>query len=208
MKTRSAIRILVPALLLAAATVSAAYSQEPLPDDKKKALHRFDPADIFPEERQNVRGKARKPRNERPRASSVASSVVPSVPSGASENPAATERLRSLDPLPSPTPAPRASGARVNPSPAPTLEPLTRDSAPPSSLSEATPSVTPTPEATPQADAMAAVQSSGLSSAVVGADQADSGERFPLYLLIPLLGLILVALIALIIGLKKQLRTP
>jgi hypothetical protein len=193
MKTRSTIQILVAALLLAAVTVSAAYSQEPLPDDKKKALHRFDPADIFPEERQPVRGRGRKQRNERPAA--------PSVASGAPENPASSAaRLRSLDPPQSPAPTPRASGATVNPSPAPTLEPTP--------LLEATPSVTPTPEATPQVDAMAAVQSSGLSSAVAGGDQTDSGERFPLYFLIPLLGLILFALVALIISLKKQLRTP
>jgi hypothetical protein len=200
MKTRSTIQMLVPALLLATATIPVAYSQEPLPDNKKRALHRFDPADIFPEERQPARNRRSRKRNEGPAPPSRASAPTSRAP-GASENPA---RLRSLNPIESPTPTRRASGATADPSPAPTREPLTQDSAP---LSEATPSTTPTPEATPQIDAMAAVQSPQLPSAVDG-DQSDSSLRFPLYLIIPMLCLILAALIALIIGLKKQLRTP
>jgi hypothetical protein len=198
MKTRSTIQILVPALLFTAATIPVAYSQQPLPDDKKRALHRFDPADIFPEEREPARGRRRRQRNVGPAASSSAS--------GASENPASpSERLRSLVPVASPTPTRRASGATADPSPASTLQPLTRDSAP---LSEATPSTTPIPEATRQIDAMAAVQSPKLPSAVASDDQTDSGLRFPLYFIIPMICLILAALVALIIGLKKQLRTP
>jgi len=192
MKTRSAIQTLVPALLLTAATLSTAYSQEPLPDDKKEALHRFDPADIFPEEREVPRGRPkRKPRNQ--------GSIVSSGASGAPGNPASqSPRLRSVDPDPSPTPTPRTSGATVNPSPATTLEPTP--------VAETTPSAT--PEVTPQVSAVAAVESSGFSSAVAGGDRTDSSERFPLYYLLPMLGLILFALIALIINLKKQLRTP
>jgi hypothetical protein len=189
MKTRSAIQTLVAALLLTAAPLS--YSQEPLPDEKKKALHRFDPADIFPEEREVPRGRPkRRPRNQGSPVSSGA---------GASENPASqSTRLRSFNPDPSPSPPPRTSGARVNPSPAPTLEPTP--------LAETTPSAT--PEVTPQVSAVAAVESSGLSSAVADGDRTDGGERFPLYYLLPMLGLILFALIAVIINLKKQLRTP
>jgi hypothetical protein len=188
-----------------AVTIPVAYSQEPLPDDKKKALHRFDPADIFPEERQPVRGRRSRQRNEGPaappRASSRTSSSAAPTASRASENPASpSARLRGLNPVEPPTPTRRASGATADPSPAPTLEPTP--------LSEATPSPTPTPEATPQIDAMAAVQSPELPSAIAGGDQTDSGTRFPLYFIIPMLCLILVALIAVIISLKKQLRTP
>jgi hypothetical protein len=192
MKTRSAIQTLVAALLLTAVTHWAGHSQEPLPDDKKKALHRFDPADIFPEEREVPRGRPkRRPRN-------VGSTVSPGA-SRAPENPASqSTRLRSFNPDPSPSPTPRTSGATVNPSPAPTLEPTP--------LVETTPSAT--PEVTPQVNAVAAVESSGLSSAVAGGDRTDSGEPFPLYFLLTVLGLILFVLIALIIGLKKQLRTP
>jgi hypothetical protein len=189
MKTRSTIQILLPALLLTAASLSAAYSQEPLPDEKKKALHRFDPADIFPEEREVRRGGRRRQRNEG------------SAVSGATGNPSSpSARLRSISPAPPPTPISRASGAKTDPTPAPTPEPTP-------SL-EATPSITPIPEVTPQINAMAAVQSSNLSSAVSGGDQTDSGERFPLYFLLPMLALILFALIVLIVNLKKQLRTP
>ena len=190
MKTRSAIHLLLPALLLTAATLSAAYSQEPLPDEKKRALHRFDPADIFPEEREATRGGSkRRPRNQGPAVSGAPGN--PSSPSA---------RLRSITPAQTPTPIPRAASAKADPSPAPTPEPTP--------LLEATPSITPTPEVTPQINAMAAVQSPGLSSTVSGVGQTENGERFPLYFLLPLLGLILFALIVLIIGLKKQLRTP
>jgi hypothetical protein len=194
MKTRSTIQILVPALLLTAVTFAAAYSQEPLPDDKKRALHTFDPADIFPEEREAPRGRGK--RRQRSEGSAISPGAV-----RAPENPASpSPRLRSLDPPQSPTPNRRASGAIADPSPAPTLEPTP--------LPETTPSVTPTPEVTPQISSVAAVQSPELSSAVAGGDQTDSAERFPLYLLLPTLGLILIALIAIIVSLKKQLRTP
>jgi hypothetical protein len=187
MKTRSAIQILIPALLLTAATLSVGYSQEPLPDEKKRVLHRFDPADIFPEEREGTRsGGRRRQRNER------------SAVSGATGNPSA--RLRSIDPVQPTTPIPRTSGVKADPSPAPTQEPTP--------LLEATPSITPTPEVTPQINAMAAVQSPGLSSTVSGGDQTDNTQGFPLYFLLPMFGLILFALIVLIISLKKQLRTP
>jgi hypothetical protein len=190
MKTRSAIQSLLPALLLTAATLSAAYSQEPLPDAKKRALHRFDPADIFPEEREATRSGGK--RRQRNGGSAV---------SGAPGNPSSpSTRLRSLSPAQAPTPIPRASGAKADPSPAPTLEPTP--------LLEATPSITPTPEVTPQINAMAAVQSRDLSSTVSGGDQTNTAEGFPLYFLLPMLGLILFALIVLIISLKKQLRTP
>jgi hypothetical protein len=189
MKTRSAIQTLVAALLLTVATLSTTYSQEPLPDEKKKALHRLDAADIFPEEREVPRGRPkRRTRNQ----GSILSS-------GARENPASqSQRLRSFNPDPSLSPTPRTSGATVNPSPAPTLEPTP--------VAETTPSAT--PEVTPQVSAVAAVESSRLSSAVAGGDRNDSAERFPLYYLLPMLGLILFVLIALIINLKKQLRTP
>jgi hypothetical protein len=186
MKTRSTIQILFFTLLLTAAPFFAAYSQESLPVEKKKALHKFDPADIFPEEREAPRGRGkRRQRNE--------GAAAPET----SENDA---RLRSLTPPVTPPPTRRASGATADPSPAPTLEPTP--------LLQTEPSITPTPEATPQIDAIATAQSSDLSSAVAGGGQTDSGEGVPLYFLLPMLGLILFALIAIIVSLKKQLRTP
>jgi hypothetical protein len=190
MKTRSTIQILVSALLLTAVIFFDAYSQDPLPVEKKRALHRFDPADIFPEEREAPRSRGRRrPRNEG------------NAPSAASANPASSSaRLRSINPAQSPTPTPRASGATVNPSPAPTLAPTP--------VLQTAPSITPTPEATPPINAMAAVQSPDLSPAVASGGQTDGGEGAPLYFLLPMLALILFALIVLIVSLKKQLRTP
>jgi hypothetical protein len=186
MKTRSTIQILFCTLLLTAAPLFAAYSQESLPVDKKQTLHKFDPADIFPEEREATRGRGRKrQRNEGAAARETA------------ENDA---RLRSLTLPATPAPTPRASGATADPSPAPTQEPTP--------LLQTEPSITPTPEAAPQIDAIAATQSSDLSTAVAGGGQTDRGEGVPLYFLLPLLGLILFALIAIIVNLKKQLRTP
>jgi hypothetical protein len=195
MKTRSTIQILFIAILFIAAALSTAYSQEPLPPDKKRALHRFDPADIFPEDRESTRGAAgrRRPRREAPAASAAPRNQAPP-----------SNRLRSL----TPAPTPRVSTAKAKPSPAPTTTPSPQ-------VAEATPTSTPaesaaTPqvEATPQFDAMAAVQSSGISPQVPGGDQVGSGDGFPLYFLLPLLGLIIFVLIALIVSLKKQLRTP
>jgi hypothetical protein len=182
MKLGTKIQILIPALLLIALGSSTAYSQDPLPAEKKKALHKFDPADVFPEEREVTRGRPRrKPRSERDEGTASAST-----------------RLRSLDlqQASTPTPTPQVAGRSASPgtAPSPTQTPLL----------ETTPSVTPTPEATPETEE---VQSSGIASAV-GGDHPGAGPGFPLYFLLPMLGLVLFALIILIISLKKQLRTP
>ncbi len=192
MKTRSTIQILFTAILFTAGALSTAYSQEPLPPDKKRALHRFDPADIFPEERESTRGAGRRrQRREGPAASAAPKNPAPS-----------SNRLRSL----TPAPTPRVSAAKAKPSPAPTLAPTPQVEATATSTPEL--AATPQIEATPQFDAVAAVQSSGISPQVPGGDQVGDGDGFPLYFLLPMLGLIVFVLIALIISLKKQLRTP
>jgi hypothetical protein len=203
MKTRGTIQILFSALLLIVVAHSPGNSQEPIPEGKKKALHRFDPTDIFPEEREvsRTRGKKKQKNNE---ANSAAQST----------------KLRSLDTVAPTPPNPRNPAnpvtatrrAMAAPSPSPT---------PPVAVQEieAEPSVTPTPEmqaspdsseskATSQQSTIAAVQAANLPPGVGGENQTGSGQGLPIYFLVPILLLILFALIAFIVSLKKQLRTP
>jgi hypothetical protein len=184
MKKGSKIQILLSAVLLTAFGVTAAYSQGPIPEDKKRALHRFDPADIFPEEREATRGRPRRKQRSEREAEAGERAASPST------------RLRSLDLPEAPAPAPRET--RANPAPAPSLAPTP--------ISETAPPAAPTAEPTPQPAAAGEVQSSGISASVNGGDHAGPG--FPLYFLLPMIGLVLFALIMLIISLKKQLRTP
>jgi len=183
MKTRSTIQILC-VLVLAVVAYSGAHAQDSIPLEKRRALHRFDPSDIFPEEREVGRSRARKkPKNE--------------------EN-AAIPRTRSLELVnPAPDATPRVPSRLAPPTPTP-------------EVSEAVPTPTTTPEvaATPQPSTVAAVQSSTLPSEPGPgggggvASQLGSGQGFPVYFLLPLVFLILFVLIALIVSLKKQLRTP
>lgn len=183
MKTSGTIQVLFSVLLLIVGLHRPGYSQDQIPPEKKKALHRFDPADIFPEEREVVRSKGKKKQKVEQKEDTKLRSVEP-------PNPA---------PLAAP-PAPKAPPAEATPSPTPTV-----------AVQEvvATPSATPTPEtkATPQMDSITAAQSK-LPPSVGEGNQAGAGQGFPIYFLIPMLLLILFALIAIIISLKKQLRTP
>ncbi|MBO0719842.1 MAG: hypothetical protein J2P41_03415 [Blastocatellia bacterium] len=185
MKTLSTIQILFFVLVLAVAASSTAYSQDSIPPEKKRALHKFDPSDIFPEEREVGRTRKKKPKND----------VNGAVPK--------TRSLELTSPEPEPTVAPRAVS-----SPRPST-----------TATEVEPTPTATPEASPEATAtpsnLAAAQSSNLPSAggsaganQTGNGQTGSGQGFPIYFLIPLLFLSVFALVAMIISLKKQLRTP
>jgi hypothetical protein len=180
MKTRSTIQIHFFVLLLTVVSLSTAYSQDPIPAEKKRALHRFDPSDVFPEEREATRSRGKRRQAQSSKDDSAASTPKLRSVGTATAEPNATK------------PARPALSAEESPAPEPPVP-------------EVTPSIA--PEATPQKNAMAVVESSNLPAAVTGDNQTSGGEGFPLYFLLPLLFLILFALIALIISLKKQLGT-
>ncbi|MBO0800991.1 MAG: hypothetical protein J2P31_19410, partial [Blastocatellia bacterium] len=143
-------------------------------------LHRFDPSDIFPEEREVGRTRAKKkPRNEANSTVSKTRSIDLTSP-----EPAAAPRAVS-PPLPSPTP----TATEAEPTPTPEISP------------EAT--ATPNNVAAAQSSNLPAAPGGSA-----GANQTGNGQTgFPLYLLIPIFFLSLFGLVAMIISLKKQFRT-
>lgn len=185
MKTISTIQILFYVLVLAVAASSTAYSQDSISPEKKRALHRFDPSDIFPEEREVGRTKKKKPKNE--------------------VNGAAT-KTRSMD-LTGPEPEPAAASRAVTP-PLPSPTPAATEVEPtPTSTPEATATATPNSVAAAQSSSIPSEPGGSAGTNQTGNGQAGSSQGFPIYLLIPIFFLSLLGLVAMIISLKKQLRT-
>jgi hypothetical protein len=124
MKIRITALLLIPLLSLSSAVVVAmARPQQPIPEEKKRAMHRLDPVDIFPEAQDRGRDRQRKTdeRNAQdkkstrqpPRTPSLSSGVTPAQsPSAAmSPTPVATPAVAVAAPASAPTAdaAPRAS---------------------------------------------------------------------------------------------------
>jgi ABC-type Na+ efflux pump permease subunit len=196
MKTRGTIQILFSVLLLIAVAHTPVNSQDPIPENKKRALHRFDPTDIFPEEREVSRTRGKKKQKNNEANSAAQSTKTRSLETVAPDPPASVAATRRAIAAATPSPTPPVAVQEV----------------------EATPSVTPTPEvqaspesqeskATSQQNTIAAVQAN-LPRSVGGENQTGNGQGLPIYFLVPILLLILFALIAFIVSLKKQLRTP
>jgi hypothetical protein len=203
MKTRGTIQILFSVLLLIVVAHSTGYAQDPIPAEKKRALHRFDPTDIFPEEREvsRTRGKKKPKSNE---ANSVAQpSKLRSLETVApvSSTPVAATRRPIAAATPSPTPP--VAVQEVEATPTPEVQALKATPTPEAQATQETAES----KATSQQNTIAAVQAN-LPQAVSGENQTGNGQGLPIYFLVPILLLILFALIAFIVSLKKQLRTP
>ncbi|MCI0338598.1 MAG: hypothetical protein L0226_13560 [Acidobacteria bacterium] len=219
MKNRKTIPILFSMLLLSAAMVTMAQPQEPLPAEKKKALHKIDPADIFTEEREDAREKGKKKPAQNAQPPTVANN--PATPAatddGASQRRAgrlgssgSSLSLATGDPI-APTPTPSMAVVRAaNPVPTPT--PV----ATPPLQSRQSPASTSEPASTPVAvevSQSSPPQSGDLTASVSTGNQSISSTSgrttsFPLAVTFTLLGVILLALIVVVVSLKKQLRAP
>jgi hypothetical protein len=201
MKTRGTIQILFSVLLLIAVAHSPGNSQDPIPENKKRALHRFDPTDIFPEEREVSRTRGKKKQKNNEANSAAQSTKLRSLETVAPDPPASVAATRRAIAAATPSPTPPVAVQEVEATPTPEAQ-----------APKATPEVQASPEsqeskATSQQNTIAAVQAN-LPPSVGGENQTGNGQGLKIYFLVPILLLILFALIAFIVGLKKQLRTP
>ena len=173
------------ALSLAA---SVAFAQQPISPEKKRAMHKFDPVDIFPEAQDRARGSTTEPaterRGRRRRGSSAASGDGATTPSAIAQA------------TPQPTPSATLSVSTtplVEPSPAATTAAAAKRGV--SSLAAAA-------NAPPQM--MEPNTSFGSSSPAN--DQIGGESVWSLPVILGLFATVLVALIALVLALMKQLR--
>ncbi|MGH9846134.1 MAG: hypothetical protein ACREEM_46120 [Blastocatellia bacterium] len=106
MRRQETILIIVLTLLLSATGAFAAYPQMELPPEKKKALRKFDPADIFPEVRGSEESQDRKKSKQNPgRPGLTRSAAPPATPaeSGSRPGEGLERRGRTSTALPAPT---------------------------------------------------------------------------------------------------------
>ena len=186
MKIRYSIPFIVLILALFAASAAAADPQIQLTPEKKKALLKFDPVDIVPEVRgndsqgrdnQGDRGRRRSRLNTSP----ASATVVPATPT-----PTATPAVKA-------TPTPRAT---TTPTPLP------------ASQTKPQPTQSPTQSPPQSAVAMARTTESAPGAIASGSTvkPAVRARRMPVPVILLLLGLIMVALVAVAAKLKKDLR--
>jgi hypothetical protein len=170
------------ALSLAA---SAAFAQQPISPEKKRAMQRFDPADIFPEAQDRAQGSATERRGRsRRRGLPAASGAAATAPSAIAEA------------TPQPTPSATLSVSATppaEPSPATTTAASTKQGV--SSLAAAA-------NAPPQMMG----QNASLNSSSPASDQIGGEPVWSLPIVLGLFAIVLVALIALVLALMKQLR--
>ena len=182
MRIRKTILFIVLMLLLSAVRAVAADPQIQLTPEKKKALLKFDPVDIVPETRGNdSQGQGDKGRRRSRQNTSPASApVVPATPT-----PTATPVVKA-------TPAPRATTT-----PTPTPMPASQTKPPP------------TPSPTQSSVAMARPpEPAAPGAALPGTTVKPSvrARRMSVPIIFMLLGLIMLALVAVAAKLKKDLR--
>jgi hypothetical protein len=179
---------LLPLTLLLLLTAGVVYSQSPLRTEQKKALPKLDPTDIFPVAQERAKtGKkpapvATPPTRSRPAAPAGESAARRSVELEKAPTPALTASEVAITPaVLTAAPPPVQSAPLPTPTnePAPTVTP---------SRAPAAPSATPTPVAAPP------------TSKVAGT------TRLSLPVIFALLGVTVLALIVVVVKLKKQLR--
>jgi hypothetical protein len=183
-KIRTTIPFIVLILVLSAAKAIAADPQIQLTPEKKKALLKFDPVDIVPEVRGNdSQGRDnqgdRGRRRSRQNTSPASAAVAPATPT-----PTATPVVRA-------TPTPRATTT-------PTPTPL------PASQTKPQPTQSPTQSAMAMARSPEPATGALVSGTTI--KPALRARRMPLPVIFVLLGLIMVALVAVAAKLKKDLR--
>ena len=169
------------AFLALSMAASVAFAQQPISPEKKRAMHRFDPADVFPEAQDRARGSATEA--ARGRRGRSRRRVAPA----ASDNRATTPSA--------------VAGATPQPTPSAAL-----------SVS-ATPLVEPSPTATTAAAARGGVsslaameQNASLNSSSPANDQGGGEPVWSLPIVLGLFAIVLLALVALVLALMKQLR--
>jgi hypothetical protein len=181
---RKSIPFIVLIILLSAARAVAADPQIQLTPEKKKALLKFDPVDIVPEVRGNdSQGRDnqgdRGRRRTRQNTSPSSAAVVPAAPT--------------------PTATPRATAtAKPTSTPTPTPAPATQTK----------PQPTQSPTQSAVAMARSTEPASGAPVSGATAKPSNRARRMPLPVIFLLLGLIMVALVAVAAKLKKDLRRP
>jgi len=180
-KIRNTIPFIVLTLLLFAGRAVAADPQIQLTPEKKKALLKFDPVDIVPEVRGNDSQGGdnqgdRGRRRSRQNTGPAAAGVVPAAPT----------------PTPTATPAPRAT---TTPTPTP----------PPVSQTKPLPTQSPTQSSVATARQPEQPAPGAVVSTTTAKPPAHAG-RMSLPIIFLLLGVIMVALVAVAAKLKKDLR--
>jgi hypothetical protein len=183
---RKSIPFIVLIILLSAARAVAADPQIQLTPEKKKALLKFDPVDIVPEVRGNdSQGRDnqgdRGRRRTRQNTSPSSAAVVPAAPT--------------------PTATPRAT-ATAKPTSTPTPTPA------PAPATQTKPQPTQSPTQSAVAMARSTEPASGAPVSGATAKPSNRARRMPLPVIFLLLGLIMVALVAVAAKLKKDLRRP
>lgn len=181
---RKSIPFIVLIILLFAVRAVAADPQIQLTPEKKKALLKFDPVDIVPEVRGNdSQGRDnqgdRGRRRTRQNTSPALAAVVRATPT-----PTATPVVKA-------TPAPRAT-ATATPTPTP--------------ATQTKPQPTQSPTQSAVAMARSTEPASGAPVSGATAKPSNRARRMPLPVIFLLLGLIMVALVAVAAKLKKDLR--
>jgi hypothetical protein len=168
-------------------SASVAFAQQPISPEKKRAMHRFDPGDIFPEAQDRARSAATESaaeRRGRPRRRGL--------PAASGDVAAAPPAIAQATPQPTPSATPSVSATPLaEPSPAATTAAASRRGV--SSLAAAA-------NAPPQM--MGQNASLNSSSPANGADE----PLWSLPIVLGLFAIVLIALIALVLALMKQLR--
>jgi len=185
-RKQKTILIIVLMLLLSATGAFAASPQVQLSPEKKKALRKFDPVDIVPEMR-GSEAEARDSQGDRGRKKSKQPAGSPTLSRDASAAPISTAVVPAA-PRPTATP-----GAQLSPTPQAT----------PSLASKAKPD--PTQSASATAQSSESTVAGSLASAATGKESVRAaGLSLPV--IFSLLGLILLALVAVAARIKKDLR--
>lgn len=175
MKSKATISILLLSLL-----AGAAYAQQPVPAEKKRALHKFDPLDIFPEAREERRSQ-RAGGDAQPAPDAPANRATDERRSARRER---RHRNTSLAARFTPTPALIAA---ANPAPTPALAPL--------------------PAPSPKTETVVTLTQPSPASAAQSLAAPARGTGLSLPLVLTLFAVLLLALIVVFVKLTKQLRS-
>lgn len=185
-RKQKTILIIVSMLLLSATGAFAAYPQVQLSPEKKKALRKFDPVDIVPEMR-GSESEARASQGDRGRKKSKQPAGSPTLTRDASAAPI----------------SPAVVPAAPNPTAMPVAQLTLAPQATPSLASKAKPD--PTQSATAMTQSSEPAAAGPLASATTE-KQSVRATGLSLPVIFSLLGLILLALVAVATRIKKDLR--
>ncbi len=194
LRIKTTIRLIILSGLLFSSAALAAFAQQSIPPEKRRAMHKFDPIDIFPEAQDRGRDKNR--RNRKQSQETQVSSSVGTAPDGAAET-EQTGRDKSLRKKSSPATAGATLEAAATPGPSPP--------AGASPTVKTSPTTSPLTSAGVSSSTLAATNARPDSSASLSG-QAGVSSLWSLPVILGLFGLVLATLIGLVFALMKQLR--